>query len=271
MSDKDEKKFANLHYPGMQSDPNESKGGKISLSDDVAWRFAEQMECIGEDSIRALLKSSAFIVSTSPVGTRVAKKLISYGFGRVGAFGDRLMSGACDLPRPASTSGQPSPKTGILPHLSKWSKTEMPWVEFEPFREASIDRQLDDMVRGFDVLISCADPWAVGQTLSLSRMHGLPAIVGQVSGKRGWCAFIPAGAACERCIEAPANGPMAGLYYPLLDGVATWMATAALEAMLMPEARAACFESVDATSSPWVRERRELRPLESCKTCSLSR
>jgi hypothetical protein len=262
MSDKDEKKFANLHYPGMAADPNE---GRMALDPATKWRYDEQSACLGEDAQKLLLRCSAFVVGASPLGVRVAKKLLTMGFGRVGVFGEQPLTGASDLPQPVAED-----KQGTLPNLSKWAKEQTPWAQFEPFREERIDRKLSDMARGFDFLIAGGDLKTVGETVALAREQGLPSIAAVVAGRMGWCASLPIKTTCENCMEVPSNQGGAGFYYPLLDLMATWIATVAIEAALDPRAqRNAFLESFDATHSPWMRETRELKSKPGCGICSL--
>lgn len=277
MSDKDEKKFANLHYPGMKVDPNEALEFNASLASgetggvgrrvidpELRWRFAEQIVCIGESNQYALSKSSAFVLAANSLGVRVAKKLLSLGFGRVGMFGEYALTGSADLRKPEGEEVK-----GALANLSKWAKIETPWANFEPFRDSSIDRQIDDMARGFHFLISCADLKTVGLTISLARSNNLPAIVAGVSGKKGWCAYLPPGKICENCLEHPLDKEQPGLYFPLLDLMSTWIGTAVFEAVLNPpSAESAYLEIFDATHTPWMRETIALKPQAGCKTCS---
>ena len=51
-----EKKFANLHYPGMRADPNE---GQFSMDPQAEKYFQEQVQCLGKASLVALSKFSA--------------------------------------------------------------------------------------------------------------------------------------------------------------------------------------------------------------------
>jgi hypothetical protein len=56
-----------------------------------------------------------------------------------------------------------------------------------------------------------------------------------------------------------------GLYYPLLDFVAGWVASVTTEAAFGVVPSAAFVESVDATRTPWARE---TQPVEKCAKCS---
>lgn len=260
MPDQTKKNFANLHYPGMKSDPNE---GTVAFDPNQSWRFDEQIKCIGEEAQRKLATASCFVTDTSPLGVRVAKKLLSFGIGRVGIFGEQPARGAAELAKPA-----PEDVQGTLPVLTKQVRAEFTWAQFETFREASIDRQMRDMVRGFDFLIACGDGTGAGQALELARELGLSTIIGAVAGKTGWCASVPAGSTCEDCIEHPVFEQQTGLYFPLLDVAATWIATVAVESFTIPQSRGAFIESFDATHAPWMRETRELGSKPGCKKCS---
>ena len=158
-------------------------------------------------------------------------------------------------------------KAGTIATLAAWTKADEPWVEFEAFRNATIDRHVADIARGFDLLIGCSDLPAAGLTLSLARELGRPAIVASVQGRSGWCAFVPGAEICEDCFEAPALDG-GGLYYPLLEVAATWIATAAIEHVMGSGLNKAFLESFDATRSPWMRDTRELRPRSTCEKCS---
>lgn len=118
MSDKSDKKFANLHYPGMKVDPNER---------------AEKKDAFKE----ALSESSVLILTPTPFAVELAKKLLKAGMGRVGIFGQHSSTNVRDL--------------------SAWAKIETPDVQFESFSTESIDRSLEDIVRGFDVVVPASD------------------------------------------------------------------------------------------------------------------
>lgn len=114
MPDKSDKKFANLHYPGMKVDPNERPEKKDARQD-------------------ALAAASVLLLTPTPFAAELAKKLLKAGIGRVGIFGQH-----------ESTN---------LKDLSAWAKIETPDVQFEAFSTESIDRSLHDIVRGFDVIV----------------------------------------------------------------------------------------------------------------------
>jgi hypothetical protein len=60
----------------------------------------------------------------------------------------------------------------------------------------------------------------------------------------------------------------AGLFYPLLDFTAGWLATLAVEIALGQAPAAAFVESLDASRSPWMRETREARSQPGCGKCA---
>ncbi|MBI3555118.1 MAG: hypothetical protein HY074_02495 [Deltaproteobacteria bacterium] len=257
-----EKTFANLHYPGMRADPNE---GRETMHANARWRFAPQIACIGEEAQKKLLMSSVFVATASPLGVAIAKKFIQGGFGRVGVFGDEVLSGACALEFPEDNRS-----TATLPALAAWARKHAPWVEFETFREASVDRSLSDMARGFALVVSAGCAQIAGQAVSVARETGMPAMAAYVTGRQGWCASIGANTVCEDCLAVPDLGEpeSPGLYYPLLDFAATWISALAIDSVLGHTSRSAFVESIDATRSPWLRDTREAAPRPGCLKCS---
>ena len=214
-----DKKFANLHYPGMAVDPNEVSG---ALPPEVAARFNEQMLAIGEQGQRALLASAAFIISASPLGVRVAKKLMNVGLGRLGMFGEQTITGAHELPRTSEST---------LKALSKWAGEEAPWTKFETFSNESIDRRIDDMVRGFSFVIGAGGVEETKRAVSVSRTHAKTAIGSAIAGRSGWYVVVPPSTVCEACLELTIEQG-SGFYYPLLDELATKIVNAVVGRVL---------------------------------------
>ncbi len=264
-----EKTFANLHYPGMRADPNE---GREAMNVNARWRFSSQIDCIGEDAQKKLLSSSVFVAQASPLGVTIAQKLMHSGFGRVGVFADQVLTGASVL------ALEDSKNNATLPALSAWAKRQAPWVEFETFREASVDRSLSDMARGFGLIISAGGAQMAGQAIVVARETGMPALATYVTARQGWCASIGANTICEDCLvvpdlEAPSlnsAAPLqnAGYYYPLLDFAATWVVALAVDSVLGMPPKSAFVESIDAARSPWLRETREVAAKPGCSKCS---
>jgi hypothetical protein len=209
--------FANMHFPGMKADPDE---GRVRISDDAGWRLKEQIECIGEGAQRTLLGASAFLLPGNALATRLAKKLMSAGVGRIGVFGAKDLTGAHAL-------GPPADGRGALPSLSVWAKQRAAWATLETFSSRSVDRQLEDMVRGFDLIVSCDGAASAAETIELATEQKRAAAICEVAGKTGWFAGIPSGKLCADCFAAateeswwPASA--AGFYEPTLDLVAAY-------------------------------------------------
>lgn len=220
-----DKKIANLHYPGIKPDPNE---GATALPPEAAAHFNEQMICLGEQVQRELLGRSAFIISTTPLAVRLAKKLMYAGLGRVGLFCDQAVLGAHEL-----LTG-----TSVLSAMSAWAKSHTPWAEFESYSTESIDRRLDDMVRGFDVVIGAGAAAETKLACTLARAHGKDAFGVSVAGRRGWYAVMPSNLVCEDCIALP-DLKDAGLYYPLLEELASKTANLVVSTALGAKSSAA--------------------------------
>ena len=262
----DAKTFANMHYPGMRSNPNE---GREAMHADARWRFTPQIDCIGEDAQKRILQASVFVGAASPLGVAIAQKLMLVGFGRVGVYGEQALTGASHL-----ALGD-SPKAMTLPALGAWAKKQAPWVEFETFREVSVDRSLSDIARGFGLLVSAGGAQTTGQVLAVARETGLAVLAAHVSGKQSWCASVGGNSICEDCLAVPVLGTegqtaevSAGIYYPLLDFAATWVAALAMDYVMGQPIQGAFVESVDAARSPWLREMRETPSKPNCPKCS---
>jgi len=259
-----EKKFANLQYPGIKADPNEGKKG---LPAPVAWRFSAQVECLGEEAQVKLLASSVLVCGASPLGARLTRKLLAAGVGRVGLLGERELTGAYDRPLPQEVGHS---KPGVLAELSAWTNRETPWAKFEPFSEVRIDRQLDDIAKGFSLLVA-ADTEGLSDAMNAARMLNAPVLAGGSSGKSAWAVAIPSGALCLDCLRHqlpryPADG--AGFYYPLLDWAAVRLSAMVFDQILPLGVSTAFMELCDASANPWKMEQRPLSPKPGCSTCA---
>jgi hypothetical protein len=248
-----EKKFANLHYPGMRVDPNE---GNQKFTAEVMWRFGEQIACIGEDAQRQLLSRSVFILSSNPVAFTLAQKLAALGIGRIGIFGEQPLSGAHGLPK------QKEENAGALNSLRRYISEHAPWCEFETYSEESIDRQVSDMARGFQLVVSTGNAAEVKSALKAANDAGLPLAIGHVLGKKGWLAKLDAGALCEECLELPDFNESVGLYYPLVEAIALRLALIVIE-----DAPSGMLEVRDASQVPWTGEAMELISRAECEKC----
>lgn len=246
-----DKKFANLHYPGMSVDPNEGAG---TLPPEVAARFSEQILCIGEQGQRALLASAAFIISASPLGVRVAKKLMNMGWGRVGVFGEQVITGAHELPRTSEST---------LKALAKWAGDEAPWTKFETFSNESIDRSIDDMVRGFNFVIAAGGVAETKRAVEAARNHGKTALGAAIAGRSGWHVIVPPATVCEACLDLPEEAAE-GVYYPLLDELASKIVSMMVGKVLGATNDAAIFSRLGATAS-------KLSGKPGCQKCAIKR
>jgi hypothetical protein len=193
------------------------------------------------------------------LGAAITRKLLTIGFGRVGLLGDEPLTGAHGMGL-AQGDGPTAAQA-----LARWSEIETPWAKVERFRGTAIDRALDDMTRGFQVIVGASGATAAGQAVLSARGQASPAIAAHIAGKSAWCAVVPAGAACENCLRVPELAAEGGLYYPLLDFVAGWVVSIATEAAFGVVPAAAFVESVDATRVPWARE---TQTVEKCAKCS---
>lgn len=252
-------KFANVHYPGMQIDPRE---GQNALDPGANWRFAEQIACIGEASQRRLLEASVFVIDGNALGVSIARKLFQFGIGRVGIFGEKPVSGAIGIVQPELV------EMGTLRALSKLVRSEQPWAQFEPFRDASIERTVEDMAHGFEIVVAAGGMRQAAEALVSARSVSQSFVAAHVAGREAWCVYIPAGVAiCEDCLEVPVSS-QSGLYFPLVDVAANWAATLVLDAALGQAPGAAFVESFDAQRSPWLREVRACSARPGCTKCS---
>jgi hypothetical protein len=255
-----EKKFANIHYPGMRANPDE---GKRTLGAPVHWRFDPQIDCIGEPAHRALFEGSAFIMAASPLGVSLVRQLFNMGLGRVGMFGERPVSGA------HAVVGEQT-EIGVLAALSKWAKERAPWAEFERYGSASIDRSLDDMARGFNMIISVEGISGAQETVVLANTLGLDAIVANVIGRKAWVGLIPAKTICEDCLELPQFDEEKGMFFPLIEAVATRLALMAVELRMNRDAAiqsAKILELRDASQTPWKVEAIDMASKPGCEKC----
>lgn len=210
-----DKKFANLHYPGIKANPNEGKNAINSLAQ---WRFESQIVCVGEEAQRKLLESSILLISANPLSTRITKKLVEFGCGRVGMLGSEILAGSHGL-LPASENPEES-KVSLS--LSKWFKENAPWADFESFSNISLDRQYDDIAKGFDVVISANGSVPELEPSELNAKQVMQYICA-ASECGGW--WISS-SFCLNCIKAavPRVDSQSSFFFPILDLLASEVA-----------------------------------------------
>ncbi|MEW6057581.1 MAG: hypothetical protein AB1540_13295 [Bdellovibrionota bacterium] len=240
-----DKKFANMHYPGMKADPNE---GKAPLSQSTLWRFESQIECVGEEAQHKLLATSALVLGATPLGLRIAKKLLEFGIGRVGVFGEKPLTGAHGL-----TSNKPQTEVGALEIFSKWAKESVTWAEYESFGMTSLDRQIDDIVRGFLFIIDVNGIESAARSVDLLERYPVSVLAAQVAGDKAWCFALPHKAKVRQdFLKQDLEARQAeGLFLPLVDHVALRVSLHVIEVALNPEDAKPQFEVIDASKFPW--------------------
>lgn len=132
-----EKKFANTHYPGIKADPNE---GRQPLDPRAKEKHSSLLQEIGEDAFRFRLGVSLLITNLNGAALQEVLPLVrfavAWGSGRVGVLGESVHD-----------------DVSTLQAVKAWILQEAPWVEFEPFARLSIDREMEDVTRGFDVCL----------------------------------------------------------------------------------------------------------------------
>lgn len=254
-----QKKFANLHYPGMKADPRETRSQRIA--EPALWRMQPQALCIGEEAQAKLLSSSALILGATPLGVAIAKKLLRDGFGKVGIFRENTIDGSHGL------MPKPSPEGGLaLKVLSQWARAEAPWALFEAFGDTTADRQLQDLLPGFQFLIDTGESVVFNDALSLYRSHevtqGKAAVSARVHGRVGWLFAVaiindattaPSTPAVPTPMKAAVdeNSGSPGIYYPLIDFVANRAQSWLFDFALAPGATRGISLKIEAQLPGW--------------------
>lgn len=215
-----DKKFANLHYPGMKANPEE---GVHSMPPELRERFEAQIRCIGESAQLAVGAASALVIGPTPLGTRVAKKLLLAGMGRVGMFGQAPLTGAHEFSAAAETP---------LKAMSAWAKAEAPWGQFESFSSESIDRNLGDIARGFDFLIATGEGDEIRRVIALANEHDKTAVVAGAAGYESWH-LCGKGLDAANIMEFDGELDQAGgLYLPMLDSLAATLSALIVDSVV---------------------------------------
>lgn len=132
-----EKKFANTHYPGIKADPNE---GSQQIDPRAKEKLKKLFDALGEQEVSKRQKMSVLLNNyPNPESLQdvisAVRNLVELGIGRIGLLGETNSDGI-----------------SLLQTIKAWISQESPWVVFEPFAELALDRQMDDITRGFDLL-----------------------------------------------------------------------------------------------------------------------
>ncbi|MGE4232562.1 MAG: hypothetical protein AB7F43_04460 [Bacteriovoracia bacterium] len=146
-----DKKFANLHYPGIKANPNENDG---KLPELVSKRFEVEISKYGEQRQKALYETSVLMGGITPLTIKLIHSLAAKGVGRIGLIGTMPFDeDIC----PKIADSKP---TSVSEALLGWFRQKEPWFSFESFAEISLMRSFEDISRGFNHLIWFVDEFS---------------------------------------------------------------------------------------------------------------
>lgn len=148
------KGFANTHYPGIKADPNE---GMVGIPKEALEFLKGQLEQHGAVKVKKLWETPVLLLGVSSHATAVAEKLLSAGVHRIGVM---------------SMDGSEKSRTSIR-ELGGGLKSKYSWLEFESFGGLSIDRDVEDILRGFQNVIDCTDQGFDRDVVAEAKKMGL--------------------------------------------------------------------------------------------------
>jgi hypothetical protein len=177
-----DKKFANLHYPGMKADPRE---GASILPLAYEQRMHAQIAALGIEAQQKIFSYPTLLMGSNALNFAIAQNLLALGFGRIAILGDQ-----------ASATGhfmtdEPSLQTPALAHQRTKNKVQNVSTYFETYAELSLERKFEDIEKAFQTYVTTCHPSSQAFAASIST-HPKPTLFAWLRGNSAGVELIPA-------------------------------------------------------------------------------